>query len=207
MKKLYLKWGLIALAAVAAAVAVWQFRQTLAGWFDWGPGPQTVTVSHSVVVEKIEALGRMELIRYHFSNVVDYKQASGWMLVPDSRVILIVEGEAIGCVDFAKLDSSAVQLFPDSIAITLPEPEVCVHKVDLSRSRVFDTRYTMWKGAQLVDQAYKSAEEEILKSALQAGILDQTRRQAEQMLQPMLEGLSGRKVRVLFPPAMGPQPG
>ena len=52
---------------------------------------------------------------------------------------------------------------------------------------------------KLVNEAYLQAEKQIQKSALDMGILDQTKENATKILTPMLEKASGKKVMLKFP--------
>ncbi|MEM8898089.1 MAG: DUF4230 domain-containing protein [Bacteroidota bacterium] len=153
-------------------------------------------VTHTVVLEKIEGLGKMELLKYQFSDIVSHEIMREWL--PDPKVVLLVQGETVACVDFTKIDSSKVLLQGDTLQVILPEPEVCYHKIDHQRSKVYETEYTFLYGGELVDAAYKEAENQVLQSALDAGILDNSRVQAENMLVPMLETLTGKHIDLRF---------
>jgi hypothetical protein len=53
--------------------------------------------------------------------------------------------------------------------------------------------------AVLLDQAYRKAEEQILKTALDSDILEQTKKNAELILNPLLENISSKKVVIKYP--------
>lgn len=190
------------------------------GWFLWrkvGPafsglgslagGPE-VTVTHNTVLTQVEALGRLELVRYRFKDVVEYKRRA-YRFLPESKAALIVSGEAIGCLDLRKLRPQDVVLEGDSIVrVFLPAPELCTFQIDHSKSRVFSTENGFFQDAQLVDEGYRYAEAQVRRSALQSGILAQTQRNAEQILAPLLRTLTGRRVILsqrLEMPAAGPK--
>ena len=178
------------------------------------PTPDTSVVHHTIV-EKVEALGRMELVRYHFADVVTYKTqalpASVRRYLPfdfGPTVQLLVRGETVGCIDFARLDSSDVRLVGDTAYVRLPPPQVCYFKIDHARSRVLSVEESYFGGdAELVDEAYRRAEREILTDAMRSQMLEQTRAMAEQTVRPLLETLSGRRVVLTYqplPPAPAP---
>jgi hypothetical protein len=140
----------------------------------------------------------MELVRYNFKDVVEYnKEVSRW--VPDSKIVLIISGEAVGCVDFTKITKADIQFQGDTLVqIGIPESEVCYYKVDHSKSKVFSKENTYFQDAALVEEGYKYAEQNIKRAALSSGILRQTQENAEKVLKPMLEEITGRRV-VLVP--------
>jgi hypothetical protein len=153
-----------------------------------------VQVSHNTVLEKIEDLGRMELVRYNFKDVVEYKKEwSRWL--PDSRSVLIVAGEAVGCIDMSQVQPGDVEFTDEAtITIRLPEPEICYFRIDHSKSKVLHMENTYFQDAELVDEGYKFAEKNVRTAALNSGILDQTAHNADKVLKPMLEGLTGKKI-------------
>ncbi|TAE48890.1 MAG: DUF4230 domain-containing protein, partial [Bacteroidetes bacterium] len=151
---------------------------------------------HAIVVEKVEALGKMELMKYHFKDVITHEKMQGWL--PSSKVVLMVHGEVVACIDFTRLDSADVSERGDTVFVALPAPEICYSKVDHSQSKVIDTYWTIFEGASLADEAYKLAEQEILNSALKSGILEQAKQQARQFTGPMLGIVAGKPVKVWF---------
>ena len=166
---------------------------TLAGLNELGGGPQ-VTVTHSTVLTQVEALGRLELVRYRFRDVVEYRRRQ-YRFLPESKVALIVGGEAVGCIDLRKLQPQDVVLEGDSVVrVALPAPELCSFQVNHNQSRVYSTENGFFQDAALVDEGYKYAEAQVRTAALQSGILAQTQRNAEQILVPMLRTLTGRRV-------------
>ncbi|MFK7972421.1 MAG: DUF4230 domain-containing protein [Bacteroidia bacterium] len=160
--------------------------------------PDQPITTHSIVVEKISALGKMELVQYNFQDIVTHEVLKDWWPF-DPKVVLLVEGEAIGCVDFGKMDSTMVTRTRDTLFLRLPQPEICVAKIDHSKSRVYDTRYTAFEKAELVDEAYQKAEEAIFEAALRAEIIQKTEDQARQTLAPMLGQFTDREVVISFP--------
>ncbi|TGE20378.1 DUF4230 domain-containing protein [Hymenobacter aquaticus] len=177
------------------------------GWFLWkkvqpalfdfenplSPEPR-VTVTHNTVLTKIEALGRLELVRYQFKDVVEYRKST-YRFLPDSKVALIVAGNAIGCLDLRKVKAQDVVFEGDSVVrVALPAAELCTWQVDHSQSRVYSTQNSFFNDAELVDEGYKYAEKNVQRAALQSGILAQTTQNAEQILRPMLETMTGRRV-------------
>ncbi|GAB3823218.1 DUF4230 domain-containing protein [Pontibacter rugosus] len=153
-----------------------------------------VVVNYNTVLTSVEDLGRMELVRYNFKDVVEYqKNVSRW--VPDSKIALIVSGEAVGCVDFAKITQADIQFQGDTLVqVALPEPEICYYKVDHSKSKVFSKENTYFQDAALVEEAFRYAENNVKRAALNSGILKQTQVNAEKVLRPILEEVTGRRV-------------
>ena len=177
------------------------------GWYVWrqvkdtfGPDEKQpeVIVNHNTILTTVEELGKMELVRFNFKDVVEYeKDVSRW--VPNSKVVLIVTGEAVGCIDFTKLTEQDILFQGDSLVqISLPEPELCYYKIDHNKSKVFSKENTYFQDADLVQESYRYGESNVKEAAINSGILRQTQVNAEKVLKPILEEVTGRKV-VLVP--------
>ncbi|RYY20532.1 MAG: DUF4230 domain-containing protein [Cytophagaceae bacterium] len=181
---------------VALGIFLWRkIGPTLADLNPLAAREPLVSVTHNTVLTQVEALGRLELVRYRFKDVVEYKRSAKYAFLPDAKAALIVGGEAVGCLDLRKLKPQDVTLEGDSVVrVLLPAPELCTFQVDHSQSRVFSTENTFFQDAQVVDEAYRYAEAQVRRSALQTGILAATQRNAEQILVPMLRTLTGRRV-------------
>jgi hypothetical protein len=137
-------------------------------------------------------MGKIELVKYNFRDVVESKIKKNFL--PDAKVLLIVTGEATGCIDLTKIKVADLQELKDTVVVHLPEPEICNYKIDHSKSKVYDTQFAFMDEAKLVDEAFQKAEVQVQQSAQSMGILEQTKESAEQMLKPFIEKVSGKKV-------------
>jgi hypothetical protein len=152
--------------------------------------------TQSIVLKEVKALGKLETVKYTFKDIVEHEQVNTFL--PNANAILIVEGEATGCIDLTQIKLDDIITDGDSITVRLPKPELCSWKINHERSRVYDTRFSFLNDAQLVSDAYKKAERQVKQAALTGGILNQTRQNASQMLRPLLERISGKKVGIAF---------
>lgn len=168
---------------------------------------ENTQIQHDVVLQKLENLGRLELVRYRFKEITEVKNTSQWKIFlrsysPDMKAALITTGEAVGCVDLTKLSVEDIGVFEDSLVIHLPPPELCYYKIDLENSRIYDleTGYlaTDEEERRFVEEVYRNAEKQIKKAALDSGIKSQTQVSARQFLKPFLEEVSGKKIRLNF---------
>jgi hypothetical protein len=148
------------------------------GFFVWSSSGGTRTeITHSSVVEKIETIGKLELVKITIQEILEYDLVRNWR--PDSKAILIIQGEAVGCIDMEKIKPENIYIKDDSLSIKLPAPEIAYCKVNHERSRVYDTKHAMFSGANIIDEAYKSAEKQLEKTVYEVGILEQTKKNAD----------------------------
>ncbi len=182
---------------IVGVISLWENWRTGSWLPDWFSRENKTETTQTVVLQEITSLGKLELVRYNFKDIVEQQITKQWL--PDAKAVLIVQGEAVGCVDLTLMNIADIEAGRDTLVVHLPEPELCFFKIDHDRSKVYNTEYAFLEEAQLVQEAYKQAERQIRQSSLDMGILDQTRENARKMLTPILERASGRKVVLLFP--------
>lgn len=156
----------------------------------------SVESKHQLLVEKIEAIGKLELVRYQISDVLEHKNKTDFL--PEASVLLIVKAEAVGCIDLTKITRDNIEIVADTAVVNLPQPEICYVKIDHKNSRVYDTKMAFFREAGLVDEAYKAAEKHVAAEVKKSDILAQTKKNASNVLKPLIEGLGYKNVRLTF---------
>ena len=188
---------LVLILLLAGLQSIWSNFRT-GNWVpDWLSSTEKSETTHALVLQEISAMGKLELVKYNFKDVVEQQITKMWL--PNAKAILIVQGEAIGCIDLTKVEIADITSEAETLVVNMPEPELCVFKIDHSKSRVYNTEYAFNEEAKLVQEAYKQAEKQIQRSALDMGILEQTQINARKILTPVLEKASGKKVVLKFP--------
>jgi hypothetical protein len=154
-------------------------------------------INHNMVVEKVESLGKLELVKFYLKDIVEQTTEMDWW--PDPHVVLLVSGEVVGCIDLSKIDSSDVTMLDNEVVIRLPQPEICYFKVNHQDSKVYnmDSKLIMDEST-MIDRAYKQAEKQLEVAAVKMKILDQTKINAGTLLKPLLEDFTGKKVTITF---------
>lgn len=186
---------LLLIVLVTGLIAIWEQIRGNGALSRFRRGDDTV---QSIVLKEVTALGKLELVRYTFKDIVEHEQSNPFIFLPNANAVLIVEGEATGCIDLTKILPADITTDGDSVTVRLPKPELCGWKINHDRSRVYDTRFAFLDDAQLVSDAYRQAERQIRQSALNGGILEQTRQNADRMLRPLLARIAGRRVGLVF---------
>ncbi|MDX2063527.1 MAG: DUF4230 domain-containing protein [Bacteroidia bacterium] len=178
----------------------------IAGYFiykDLAGDKATVTVLDSqAVVEEVQLLGRLELVKYKIKDVFTQRSTEkvnrlgqSWLgqFEVSSEIILIVAGEAIGCIDLAKLTAQDIRIDADTVYVRVPEPEVCVFKIDHQNTQVMNTKFDNWDYRK-DKAALKAAEKAVEQNALNQGILTETRNQAGPFLTALFQKFGFAKV-------------
>lgn len=151
-----------------------------------------IQTTHNMVLKEMTVLGKLELSNFAFRDVVEQELVRDYL--PNPKAILIVQGEAIGCLDLTKIKADDITTKDDTLIVHLPDPELCSYRIDHSKSKIYDTEYAFMNEQSLMNEAYTRAEAKIKQSALDMGILEQTKKNAELVLKPLLENISGKKV-------------
>lgn len=157
---------------------------------------QKTISTHQEIVEKVEAIGKLELVKMTVQDVLEHQIVRQWL--PNSKTLIVVAGEVAGAVDLQKLKKEDVLIDKDTIYIRLPKPEIAYCKIDHGRSKVFDTQANFFTGAKLLDDAYKEAEKQLLYTAQRSGIIEQTKNNAFVFFQSFFETLGFSKVKITF---------
>ncbi len=174
-------------------------------WLDSGlsknASDQKQQVNSTVILREMEALGKLELVKYNFKEVTELKKLAPEYFYntikigKDSKIAIITAGSATGCIDLTKISVDDLSNEGDTLWIKLPSPELCYYKLNMEQTHIYslETNPLINKEA-FIQEAYTEAETQIKEAALASGILDQTATNAEVMLKPLLEKISGRKV-------------
>ena len=175
--------------------------------------PERTETYQSLVLEKVESLGKLELVKYNFQEITELKKISAELDFklfklkngPDSKAVLISKGEAAGCIDLTRITSKDINFRKDTVFITLPDPELCYFKLDLQKSRIYDLDLGYLSSEdkeKFIDELYKKAESELKNAAIKSGIYQLTMENAEKLLKPLFEEISNKKIEFIYKPSM-----
>jgi hypothetical protein len=193
---MFVKWAIrvaISLLLLLAAILLWEFMKKKI--FGSGEPPKPI-ITHNTTLEQIEAMGKLELVKYKFKDVLEYEVKKSWYRGGDSKAILLISGEAVGCIDLAKVKKDNIVEKDSVLYIQLPKPELCYAKVNHQDSKLYDMSSGIFSRSdgKIVSDAYKVAENQIEKAALESNILEQTQKNAELILKPTFEQIAKKKV-------------
>lgn len=162
-----------------------------------------LTATHTIItedamVEKITAMGKLELVKYAMKDVIEKKEVH--VLLPDSRVLFVAVGEVTACIDLTKITKADIVPGKDTVTVTLPQPEICYSRLDHQKSKVYDVTGAWFPGnaANMVEDVYKLAEKRLMDNATQMDLLGKARQNAQLIFKPLLESISGKKVVLKF---------
>lgn len=157
----------------------------------------TIDTSRPTVIDQVRALNRLETVNYQLEKVVSARSSGP---LPDfltsDRILLVAHGEVVGGVDLSKLAPGDIKVTTDTVTLKLPAPEILYSKLDNSKTYVYDRQTGIFSkpDPNLETQIRQVAEQQIVQAALEDGILDQARTNAQSVIRSLIIGLGYRRV-------------
>ena len=153
----------------------------------------TIRPDPVAIVREVRALARLETIQYTVERVIIAESGQGpFGFLFGDRLLLVAHGMVIAGVDLERLQPSDIE-FDDlgRVYVSLPDPEVFVATLDNDKSYVYDrdTGLLTRGNVQLEGEARRAAEVAIRDTAVEDGILEQARVNAESYLYGLLRTL------------------
>jgi hypothetical protein len=153
----------------------------------------TILPDPVTIVREVRSLARLETIQYTVEKVITAETGQGALgFLFGDRLLFIAHGVVIAGVDLDKLAPGDIRIDPEGrVYLRLPEPEIFVATLDNDQSYVYDrdTGLLTRGDITLEAAARQAAEDEIRKAALEDGILEQARQNAENTLYGMLRAM------------------
>lgn len=136
-------------------------------------------------ITEIRALARLETIQYSVEKVItaEIGQGSFDFLFGD-KLLFVAHGTVIAGIDMNKLGPEHLRYDGGVLYVTLPPAEVFIATLDNQKSYVYDRETGIFTNGvnDLETLARQTAEQEILKAAMEDGILNQAQVNAEAFL-------------------------
>lgn len=154
--------------------------------------------SHQLSLEKIERMGKLELVRITIKDVLQQTKERPFGL-PDAKALLIVVGQASIGIDLQKMKKDDFSYTDAQITVRLPKPEIMMSRVDHKASKVYDLQWGFTDAAALQEEAWKSAEDAVRLVAADGRYYELCKTNALILLTPIFQELAGgKKVVITF---------
>lgn len=136
-------------------------------------------------ITEIRALARLETIQYSVEKVITAEQGQGTFdFLFGDRLLFVAHGTVIAGIDMGKLQPEHMRYESGVLYVTLPPAEIFIATLNNEKSYVYtrETGILTKSVTDLETLARQAAEQEILKAALEDGILTQAQINAEAFL-------------------------
>lgn len=157
----------------------------------------TIDSSQPTVLEEVRSLSKLETVHYQLDKVVTGKSSGP---LPDfltsDKILLVAHGEVVAGVDLSKITSDDIKVVSNTVSIKLPQAEVLYSKLDNDKTYVYDRQTGIFSrpDPNLETQIRQAAEQDILNTAVEDGIIAQASTNAQDVLRTLLNGLGYKSV-------------
>jgi hypothetical protein len=175
------------------------------------PSPTpTPTPTPATLILRVRALSRLETIRYSMETIIEGGSDPGGFLsflgIGREKLVLIARGQVMAGVDFGRMEPDDIVVNGQKVTLYLPPAEILVSKLDNERTGVYEYEKGLFtrRDVQLESELRARAEEELVRRAMEDGILTQAETNAKAYLLLLLHSLGFTEVE--FQPKIVPQP-
>jgi hypothetical protein len=150
------------------------------------------------VVREIQRLNQLVSVKYTVQKVIALEEKK--TPLGSEKLLLFVQAEALGGIDLSKLAAGDITVLPGHrMLVTLPPPSIVYVVIDDKQTKVWDRSITWWTpwvpfNPDLERQARLTAKDAIEAAAIEMGILNQARSNAEVSIRSLLEALGVKSV-------------
>jgi hypothetical protein len=167
------------------------------------PSSPATTLDPVSVVQQIQRLNELVSVKYTVQKVVGLEEQK----VPfgSEKLLLFVQAEVLAGIDLSKLAAADIKWLPAKrMQVMLPPPKIEHVVIDDKETKVWDRQITWWTpwvpyNPDLERQARLKAKDAIQQAAIDMGILDQARRNAEAGIRSLLETFGVKSVTLASP--------
>jgi len=160
----------------------------------------TVIVDPVTIIHQVRSLARLETIQYSVEKVITAEAGQGQFgFLFGDRLLLVAHGRVIAGVDLEKLGPENLRVEDNVLFVNLPEPEIFIATLDNEKSYIYDREKGILTSGDvnLETIARQAAEQEIEKAALEDGILELARQNAENYLSRLFREI-GKYSEVIY---------
>ena len=152
----------------------------------------TILPDPVTIIREVQSLARLETIQYTVEKVITAEVNQGVFgpLFGD-KLLLVAHGMVIAGIDLSKISTADFSLEGDTLHVQLPDPEVFVATLNNDESYIYDRTTGLFRKSdpELETSARQAAEEEIYRAAVEDGILEQAKTNAEIFLERFFNSL------------------
>lgn len=184
----------VAVLVILLALAWVAVRRQTTALRDAVSGRGTTTVTHSLVVEKVQAVAKLVTSETSIRDVVVYRNS--WY-GSTKRSLVVVTGRLLAGIDLKKGSEVRVDEATKTIRITLPRASVMA--LEITDMRTYDESGGLWNPFTAADRdaIHRLARAQILRSANELDVIGHAERSASELLSRLF-GVDGYTAAVMF---------
>lgn len=189
---------LAAVVVVLLAFAYIAVRRQTTALRDFVGGRERTSVTHSLVVDRVEAVAKLVTSETSLRDVVVYRNT--WY-GSTKQSLVVVTGRLLAGIDMKKGSSVQVNEAAKQIVITLPKPSVMA--IEITDMRTYDERGGLWNPFTPADRdaILRLARGQMMRAATETDLLAHAERSAGELLTGLFS-VDGYTASVAFVPRL-----
>lgn len=190
--------AVVAVLVILLAFAYAAVRRQTTALHDAVRGRGTTTVTHSLVVEKVQAVAKLVTSETTIRDVVVYRNT--WY-GSTKRSLVVVTGRLLAGIDMKTGSDVRVDEATKTVRITLPRASVMA--LEITDMRTYDESGGLWNPFTAADRdaIHRLARAQILRSANELDVAGHAERSASELLSRLFS-VDGYTATVMFATAL-----
>jgi hypothetical protein len=156
--------------------------------------PNTTTLSHSVVVERVQKVAKLVSSETTLRDVIIYEDT--WY-GSTKRSLVVVTGKVLAGIDLEPGSSVQIDEKARRISITLPQPDIL--GIEITEMKTYDEQRGLWNPFSAADRdaLFQRAREQLEKASRDLKVTETARESARELLEGMFAS-NGYSVDVVY---------
>lgn len=158
----------------------------------------TSDIKTEKIEDQLKSLGQMEILHYKFKDVLFYRDLKEYMAegveLTDSEPIIVINGIAVGGIDFTRIADGDILHHEDSVTVNLPKAEFFKF--------IMEDDYRVISESDLdessIQSAFESFKAEKSLEEYHSQDLDIKHEQVLTILEPVLENMTSENLSIKF---------
>jgi hypothetical protein len=144
--------------------------------------PNTTTVNHSVVVERVQKVAKLVSSETTLRDVVIYEDT--WY-GSTKRSLVVVTGKVLAGINLDSGNSVQIDEKAKRITINLPQPQIL--GIEITEMKTYDEQRGLWNPFNAADRdaLFQNAREQLEKTSHELNITETARQSARELLEGM----------------------
>jgi len=152
------------------------------------------------VIKSIQQLSRLETAKYTVEKVIGASKTRKYIpsaLLGD-KILFIAHGEVVAGVDLSKISEKDIRVQGDRVELTLPQPQVFYSRLDNEKSYVYERSTGLFSkpDKDLESKVRATAEDQIRQAAVEDGLLEDAKQNAEQSIRSLMTSMGYSQVQI-----------
>lgn len=156
-----------------------------------------------ILLSRLENLGNYKLITFEVNYIAKDTIKNYRAEIEKNNIrgklLAIINGSIDACINLQRIEKVNIEENRDTAFILLPTPVLCSSVINYEQSILYDTSFSSEiLNQKFIDKYYPNTLNDLKAEAIRMGILDRAKKNAIQILQPIIEETLNKKIVLKF---------